>query len=99
MAKFSLTQKAIDDLSAIWNYTYDKWSEKQADNYYFQLLTTCQKLADEPELGKKYEEIEIGIFGFRFRKHILFYRISKNQNIEILRILHVQMDLKNRIQE
>jgi toxin ParE1/3/4 len=27
-------QKAIDDLSEIWDYTFHNWSETQADKYY-----------------------------------------------------------------
>ena len=34
MAKHKLTNKAVEDLTEIWNYTYDKWSEYQADKYY-----------------------------------------------------------------
>jgi toxin ParE1/3/4 len=30
MAKIIFRQQAIDDLNAIWVYTRDKWSEKQA---------------------------------------------------------------------
>ena len=29
MPKFQLTNKAIEDLSVIWNYTYETWSEKK----------------------------------------------------------------------
>ena len=38
MAKYILTNRAVDDLSEIWTYTYDVWSEKQADKYYNMLL-------------------------------------------------------------
>ena len=33
MANYSLTKKAVQDLKQIWNYTYDNWSESQADKY------------------------------------------------------------------
>lgn len=32
MAKYKLTNKAVNDLTRIWNYTIDRWSENQADN-------------------------------------------------------------------
>jgi len=35
MARYTLTNKAILDLSAIWDNTVDSWSERQADKYYF----------------------------------------------------------------
>jgi len=32
MAEFKLTNKAVEDLSKIWDYTFEVWSENQADN-------------------------------------------------------------------
>ncbi|MDP9954950.1 plasmid stabilization system protein ParE [Epilithonimonas hungarica] len=34
MAKYLFTKKAVDDLSEIYEYTYEFWSENQADKYY-----------------------------------------------------------------
>ena len=31
MSKFYLTNKANEDLDEIWEYTFDEWSEMQAD--------------------------------------------------------------------
>lgn len=99
MASYTLTNKAVLDLSAIWEYTVDTWSERQADKYYFMLLDSCQDLADGKVAGKNYPEINTEIFGFRAGQHILFYRKLSVNKIEVARILHVQMDLKNRMQE
>ncbi|MBK9329496.1 MAG: type II toxin-antitoxin system RelE/ParE family toxin [Sphingobacteriales bacterium] len=99
MASFTLTIKAVQDLSSIWDYTVDTWSEKQADIYYFMLLDSCQDLADGKVAGKNYPEIDIQIFGFKAGQHILFYRNIRKEKIEIVRILHGRMDLKSRIQE
>ena len=33
MAKYSLTNKAVEDLTNIWDYTFEKWNENQADKY------------------------------------------------------------------
>ncbi len=99
MAKYILSNKAVEDLSSIWNYTYESWSEKQADKYYNLLLDSCQELAAAKVAGKKYPEINREILRFRILQHIIFYRLLKNENIEIVRILHSSMDLKNRITE
>lgn len=99
MASYILTNKALDDLSAIWNYTFEEWSESQADKYYNLLLGFCQDLAEDPKLGKKYPEIDEDIFGGRIGKHIIFFRRLKADRIEIARIFHGSMDLKNRIEE
>lgn len=99
MAKFHLTNKAVRDLNKIWNHTFDKWSEKQADKYYQMLLDNSQILADNPNLGKNYDGIANNLFGFKTKRHIIFYRIIQKNEIEITRILHERMDLKNRITE
>lgn len=31
MAEFKFTNKAVEDLSKIWEYTFKAWSENQAD--------------------------------------------------------------------
>ncbi|MEY2829630.1 MAG: hypothetical protein RIQ33_1488 [Bacteroidota bacterium] len=97
MAKFFLTNKAVDDLTQIWEYTCEEWSEKQADKYYELLIDACKEIAHNSFVGKQYEEIEKGILGMLVQKHIIFYRAKTEKEIEILRILHGSMDLKNRM--
>ena len=99
MAKYELTNKAVSDLNGIWEYTIINWGEKQADKYYNMLLDTCQDIADNPKLGKNYEGIKSELFGLKANRHVIFYRRSNAQPIEITRILHERMDLKKRIIE
>ena len=98
MAKYHLTNKAVEDLTNIWEYTVDAWSERQADDYYNMLIASCQKIIENPQLfGLKYEEIAEGLYGYRANKHIIFYRIHTGGDILIIRILHQRMDLKHRM--
>jgi toxin ParE1/3/4 len=99
MGSYILTNKAVDDLSGIWDYTFRVWSENQADKYYYMLLDACQDLADHKVSGKRYHQISLELFGFRVGQHIIFYRQVKVNKLEIARILHSRMDLKNRIEE
>lgn len=99
MAKYILTNKAVEDISKIWNYTYEVWSENQADTYYELLIETCQEITKKPIIGKNYNEISIEILGVSVGKHIIFYRKLETKDIEIVRILHERIDLKNRINE
>lgn len=99
MAKFRFTKKAIEDLSGIWEYTLGTWSEKQADKYYKLLIEACNELAKNPKLGKHYSEIHPELLGKPVSKHVIFYRKIDKSTIEITRILHEQMDLKNKITE
>ncbi len=97
MTKYNLTNKAVEDLSEIWNYTFDYWSERQADIYYRMLLENCREIANKPDIGKNYKGIINRLFGLRAGRHIIFYRKVNANEVEITRILHEQMDLKNRI--
>ena len=100
MADLLFSNKAVEDLTDIWNYTVETWSEAQADNYYTFLVDTCRQIADSPRpLGKEYAEIMAGLFGYRTGKHIVFYRPVSESAVEVVRILHERMDLKNRIGE
>ncbi|WP_202702717.1 type II toxin-antitoxin system RelE/ParE family toxin [Flavobacterium sp. UGB4466] len=96
MAKYYLTNKAVEDLAEIWNYTFEEWSENKADTYYEQLLSSCQEVADDPGLGRKYDMVTEKLLGFKTNRHILFYRIISDSEIEIVRILHERMDLKSK---
>lgn len=98
MAKYALSHKAVEDLSTIWEHTYEVWSELQAEKYYYMLLDTCQDLADGTLSGKPYPEINIDILGCKAGRHIIFYRKAKGPGIEVARILHGRMDLKKRMQ-
>lgn len=99
MVKYFLTNKAVEDLSKIYEYTFDFWSENQADKYYEELIDFCQKISESPKIGRNYLEIDSNIFGFRANMHIIFYRILSEYEIEVIRILGAKMDLKNRINE
>ncbi|MGC4129036.1 MAG: type II toxin-antitoxin system RelE/ParE family toxin [Bergeyella sp.] len=99
MAEYKLSNKAVEDLNQIWEYTFYKWSEKKADNYYNLLLASCQDIANNPNLGRNHKEINKDLFGFKSNKHIIFYRMTFNEYVEITRILHERMDLKNRLNE
>jgi len=99
MAEYKLTNKAVEDLSKIWDYTFEVLSEKQADKYYDGLISNCKKIAENPDLGKNYEGISKQLLGMKVNRHIIFFRTLNSDYVEITRILHERMDLKKRITE
>ena len=99
MANVILRQEAIDDLNSIWDYTFEKWSEKQADKYYASIKMTCNGIGESPDIRKEYDGISRNLRGLKSGNHIIFYQQKSSDRIEIIRILHERMDLKNRITE
>ena len=98
MDKYILTNKAVEDLAKIWNYTFDRWSEQQADNYYEILISNCEEIANNPNFGKTYEGITSSLFGLKVNCHIIFYRIIEIDVVEITRISLGRMDIKTEYQ-
>ena len=72
MAKFELTKRAVEDLTDIWNYTCENWSEHQADIYYQLLIESLKEIADNPHIGKDYSEIAKSLRGFKVGRHIVY---------------------------
>ena len=99
MARYYLTNKAVSDLEGIWDYTVDNWSENHADKYYHLLVDSFNEIASKPLIGRLYLGIVDNLKGYQVGKHIVFYRVIDSNNVEIVRILHERMDLKNRITE
>lgn len=97
MVSYKFTKKAVEDLSNIWNYTVSKWSEKQVDIYYEMLIATCEEAAKKADLGRDYSNITVFLLGIKSGRHIIFYQKVAEGQIEIIRILHEQMDLKYRL--
>jgi toxin ParE1/3/4 len=96
MAKVHYSKKAVEDLANIWNYTYDEWSERQADKYYMILIQACQEIASDSKKGKTYEEVAERIHGFLIYRHIILFKRLSTTEILLVRILHAQMDLKSK---
>ena len=99
MPKVILRQEAINDLTDIWNYTINKWSERQADKYYETIKSACKEIGNDPTIGRIYAEVSKNLLGFKSGKHILFYHLVSEDELEIIRILHESMDLENQANE
>ncbi|MBX2931124.1 MAG: type II toxin-antitoxin system RelE/ParE family toxin [Chitinophagaceae bacterium] len=97
MAKVILRQEAINDLTDIWNYTMQEWSENQANKYYEVIKSACNEIGKNPSIGRNYVEISKYLLGLKSGKHIIFYHPISENEVEIIRILHERMDLKNRL--
>ena len=97
MPKYVLSRQVIKDLTGIWMYICSTWSEVQADKYYELLTGAFIPISNNPDLGKSYDDVSIGLLGIRVGQHIIFYRQSKENQIQIIRVLHVRMDLNRNI--
>ncbi len=90
MAKFRFSRRAEDDLLSIASYTLREWGKPQAARYIDELEVWCQKLADNPAIGRACDDIRPALRRHEHGKHVLFYR-EEHGGILISRILHQRM--------
>ena len=90
--RLELTTPAREDLLDIWAYIASH-DESAADKYLEGLRERALELIEHPELGRKRDEIIPRIRSLLFRNHLIFYRLETSA-IQVLRILHGNMDLK-----
>ena len=98
--KYKISKESEKDLEKIWLYTFETWSLEQADYYYDLLMDEIEYLAENPKNGIDFSQIRKGYFRSRVKSHFIFYRVSvKSDEIEIIRILHQQMDIDSQLPE
>lgn len=97
---YKISKEAEIDLENIWLYTFENWSIVQADYYFDLIMNEIEYLSKNPKSGKDYSNVRKGYFRSRVKSHFIFYRINlKEEKIEIVRILHQQMDTETHIIE
>jgi toxin ParE1/3/4 len=95
--KYRISQQAIEDLENIWIYTLKKWSKEQADRYYNLIIEEIEFVADNFMIGKSAEQTRKNYRVTKVKSHLIFYRKTENNIIEIIRILHERMDIPGRL--
>jgi toxin ParE1/3/4 len=96
---YEISKKANEDINSIWLYTFENWSQDQADRYYNLILDEIEYVADNFETGKSINHLRKGYFKTKVKSHIIFYNKTKKDTIEIIRVLHQMMDIDNRLSE
>ncbi|MGH9610445.1 MAG: type II toxin-antitoxin system RelE/ParE family toxin [Bryobacteraceae bacterium] len=90
MGAFRLSRRAEADLAEIARYTMHVWGADQTIRYLDSLEECCQKLAENPALGRPCDYIRPGLRRMEHARHVLFYRRDAS-GVLISRILHERM--------
>jgi toxin ParE1/3/4 len=90
VALLRLSRRAEADLLGIGVYTLRTWGKDQAFRYINGLEAFCRMLADDPEVGRRCEDIRRGLRRMESGQHVVFYR-KEAEGILVSRILHQRM--------
>jgi len=92
VSTYLLTPEALKDLEDIWLYSYETWSENQANRYIEILEDTFVRLSYMPEQARELLDFAPPVRIFPSAKHIIIiYRIS-GEAIVIIRVLGARQD-------
>lgn len=96
--RLEIREAAHKDLENIWTYTLETWSPTQADKYYSDIIAAIEFLCANPKSGKSAEHLRKGYRFFKINSHLIFY-ITSDKELDVIRILHSQMDIPNRLKD
>ncbi|MGV3459560.1 MAG: type II toxin-antitoxin system RelE/ParE family toxin [Flavobacterium sp.] len=97
MRNYRISEKAFNDLENIWLYTVEAWSAEQADRYYNLIIEEIKYIASNFESGRNMDYIKKDYRAANVKSHIIFYKKASDDVIEIVRVLHQAMDIKNKL--
>ncbi len=78
-------------MEAIWLFTAERWSLKQAEVYVEGLNGTFGLIAQNPKLGVLRREVEPPVRVHSHKSHMIIYR-ETDQGFRIERILHARQN-------
>lgn len=99
ISKYRISEKAISDLEKIWLYTLNKWSRKQADRYHKLVRDEIDFIVRNYEICRRIDFVRPGYRVSKVKSHLIFFRKTGDNIIEIIRILHQSVDIENRLKE
>lgn len=91
MADCRFSAAAEDDIQILFQSSQLMFGPRQTDIYMAGLGRVFQNLADNPDMGRRADDLKRGLFRFRYQSHIIFYTAEPGQ-IVIQRVLHARMD-------
>jgi toxin ParE1/3/4 len=97
VTRYILSPAARADLDEIWEYSAENWGTEQAERYVFAIRAACEALASGKLKGRSTEDVRAGFRKQTVGSHLLFYRVTDEAVIDVIRILHQRMDFSSRL--
>lgn len=87
-------------LIEIWNYTFDTWSEEQADSYLQGLINRIHSVAQKRYSWRPVADRTLrDVWFIRYEKHYIFFRALPEGDLGIISVLHESMNIPARLKE
>ena len=97
-ARIALTDRALEDICAVERYSIDKWGRRTGDKYVDEIISSLDRLGENPQLLHREIEFSPGLYFYRVQRHILVCDYRDNA-IVVLALIHAGMDIPARLAE
>ena len=94
MKKLLLTDRALEDIAEIEEYSVTKWGKKVADKYLDDIESGLKLLQENSGLLQEFEGFSGKLKYYRVKNHFLICTEIGNKLV-VLTVKHVQMDIIN----
>ena len=99
MCKYIISEKALEDINAIWVYTAQNWSVEQANRYYNLIFDEIEFISNNFEMAQDFGKLRKSYRYSKIKSHLIFFKKNKFNEIEVIRVLHERMDIENRLND
>lgn len=99
MSCYIISEKALEDINAIWLYTAQNWSVEQANRYYNLIFDEIEFISNNFEMAQDFGKLRKSYRYSKIKSHLIFFKKNKFNEIEVIRVLHEQMDIENRLND
>ncbi len=93
MSQYIISQPAIRDLEAISAY-FAQVQVEAGEKFLQGFNQRCRQLASFPNIGRSYDDLQLGLRGLPLAGYIILYRVI-GDGIEIVRVANGRQDLRS----
>ncbi|MFY0598635.1 MAG: type II toxin-antitoxin system RelE/ParE family toxin [Cyclobacteriaceae bacterium] len=97
MGVYSLSNKSKVDLANIYEYGIEKFGLNQSQKYLMGLHDLFQILSSNLNMGRDASEFAPMLKRFSYQSHMIFYLVTADESILVIRILSQSMNYDNHL--
>ena len=98
MSQPQISKAACQDLDAIAEYFLTR-NIDTGERFFQEFNQKCKHLIKFPLMGRSYAFIDVGLRGLPIQGYIILYRITKETQLEIVRVVNGRQDLESLFSE
>lgn len=97
--RLRLSRAARSDLVGIWTFIAED-NPSRADTFLDEFYEIFQMLAENPEIGRRSDELRTGIRSFPKGNYVVFYTLAEEvEELEVVRVLPGYRDLDKLLED